>query len=329
LSGQSRWPSTPRFPARRQTTGSSRAVDILPHVDAARLDLGPERDRRSIVRLIADGVLDARLASLAWLLIEGRVPLVVAAGPSGTGKTVLLRSLLAFLPPAARIRTLAGAWETWAWLPAPVRAELGVVAFGAGERANPDARPLEASEGVVVVPEFSMHLPEYSWGGIARTAIRLASMGYGLGATIHADSLGEVLEALGGPGVGATPDELSAIGLVLVLRAVDRRLDEPGRRRVVAAHFVRPLARDAEGHVQRLPPAVLSTWDPVADAFEDFSWGVLPELAARIGRRAGDLELEADRRTEWLDALVAGRVFGEDEVAAAIRSYLARPPARA
>ncbi|HET7028260.1 MAG TPA: hypothetical protein VFI28_11270 [Candidatus Limnocylindrales bacterium] len=298
-------------------------------MDVTRLDLGPERDRRSIVRLIADGVLDARLASLAWLLVGARVPLVVAAGPSGTGKTVLLRALLAFLPPAAQIATVAGAWETWGWLPAAVRAELGVVAFGATERAKPDARPLEVSEGVVVVPEFSMHLPGYSWGSIARTAIRLASMGYGLGATIHADSLGEVLDELGGPGVGATPDELSAIGLVLVLRAVDGRLDERGRRRVVAAHFVRPLARDAEGHVQRLPPAVLSTWDPVVDTFEDFSWGVLPELAARIGRRPGDLELEVDRRTEWLEALVAGGVLGEDEVGAAISSYLGRPPARA
>jgi hypothetical protein len=299
-------------------------------VDLSRLDLGPERDRRSIVRLIADGVLDARLAALLWLLLEARLPVVVAAGPSGTGKTVLLRALLAFLPPSTRVRTIAGAWESWGWLPADVRAELGVVAFGATEGSGVDvSSPLEPGSAFLVVPELSMHLPIYAWNGVARTAIRLATMGYGLGATIHAESLGGVLDELRGPGVGASSDELSALGVVVVLRAVDGTLEPSGRRRVVAAHYVRPVARDAEGHVQRLPPAVLATWAAVDDTFEDFSWGVTAELAARVGRKAGDLDVERDRRAEWLAALVAGGVDGEEDAAAAIRSYVARPAARA
>jgi hypothetical protein len=153
-------------------------------------------------------------------------------------------------------------------------------------------------------------------------------MGYGLAATVHAESLEEVFAVLGGAEVGASPDEISALGLVLVLEAVDGLRDR-SRRRVVAAHYLRPLARDVEGHVQRLQPAVLATWDSRPDSFEDFSWGVMPELAARLGMRAGDLDVERDRRAEWLDALVAAGVRGEDEVAAAIRSYLERQPARA
>lgn len=296
-------------------------------MDPREIDLGPERDRRSITQLIADGVVDSRLAALSWLLLERRTPVVVVAGPTGTGKTVLLRALLAFLPPTARVRTVAGIWETWGWLPANVRAELGVlVAAGDGASPAPDG-PIDPSDGVVVVPEFSDHLPVYAWGGIARTAIRAAAMGYGLAATVHGESLADAFDALGGSGVGASTDELSRLGLVLILRAVDGRR-EPSRRRVVAAHYLRPLARDAEGHLQRLDPAVLATWEPGADAFEDYSWGVMPEVAARLGKGAGDVEVERDRRAEYLDALAAAGVRGEDEVLAAIRSY-SRPAARA
>jgi hypothetical protein len=286
------------------------------------IDVGPERDRRSIVQLLADGVLDTRLAALAWLLIEKRIPIVVAAGPSGTGKTVLLRALLAFLPPSVETRTVAGIWETWDWLPAEERAELGVLvaARDGGVAATPT---LDRSNGVLVVPEFSDHLPLYAWNGVARTAIRIATLGYGLAATVHAESLADVFAVLGGPGVGAAADELSALGLVLIVRAVDG-LRASSRRRVVAAHYVRPLARDAHGHTQRLDPAVLATWEPATDEHEDFSWGVLPEVAARIGARSGDLDLERDRRADYLDALVAAGVRDEDEVRAGIHGYARR-----
>jgi hypothetical protein len=286
-------------------------------VDIADIDLGPERDRRSIV---------ARLAALAWLLIEKRTPIVVAAGPSGTGKTALLRALLAFLPVSVEARTIAGVWESWDWLPANERAELGVLVAGRDAGAT-ERHPLGRSNGLIVVPEFSDHLPLYAWGSVARTAIRVTTLGYGLAATVHAESLADVLGTLGGPGIGASTDELAALGLVLILRAVDG-LGPSGRRRVVAAHYLRPTARDVHGHVQRLDPAVLSTWAPATDEFEDFSWGVLPELAARLGGRTGDLELERDRRAEYLDALVAAGLRDEDEVAAAIRAHT-RLPAKA
>jgi hypothetical protein len=65
--------------------------------------------------------------------------------------------------------------------------------------------------------------------------------------------------------------------------------------RVLAAHYVRPVARDQHGHVQRLPPAVLATWNMAADSFDHFAWGVLPELAERIGLRPVELEREQAR----------------------------------
>ena len=79
--------------------------------------------------------------------------------------------------------------------------------------------------------------------------------------------------------------------------------------------------RDVHGHVQHLGPAVLATWDPGRDGFEHFAWGIIPELAIRIGLRAGDFEVEVDRRRDYLADLTAAGVVGVDEVRNAIDGY--------
>jgi type IV secretory pathway ATPase VirB11/archaellum biosynthesis ATPase len=196
--------------------------------------------RRSIVELIAGGVLDAELAGLAWLLVEARLPLVVAGLHQGAGKTTLFEALLDFLPPTARRVDLAGETEDFGWLP-----EAEALGWPGGDRQSREAPaiPITPATGFLVAAELSDHRSDYTWGRAARTLVRAASIGYGIGATIHADRLEDVHELLRRPPVGLTDDELSHLGLVLVIRA------EPGpgdtvHRRVVAAHYARPVGRD-------------------------------------------------------------------------------------
>ena len=269
---------------------------------------------RSIAELIRAGTLDAELAATLWLLIEGRVSLIVAAQAGGAGKTTLLTALLDFLPPGLRIVELEGASETFDWL--PQAAELGWHRTGNLPRPDAGKAPVRPDDTVLLVPELSDHLPSYTWGAEARLAIRAASIGYDLVATIHADELEEVFDELRRPPVGADDDELSRLGVVLILRRVDH-----GLRRVVAAHYIRPTARDEHGHVQRLGPAVLATWDPNLDRFEHFGWGVTPELAMRVGRKAGDFELEVDRRRDILAGLAEAGTVDVDAVRAALDGY--------
>lgn len=268
---------------------------------------------RSIVELIRGRELDAELAATIWLLVEARVPLLVAGESQGTGKTTLLGSLLDFVPPETRIVELAGVSETFDWLPQAT--ELG---WPGAPRPAPGGAPVKPDTTLLVAAELSDHLPAYTWGEAARLAVRAASIGYGLAATINADSLDAVFDDLRRPPVRLTEDELSHLGAVLVLHRFDGN-----RRRVVAAHYVRPVSRDVHGHVQRLGPAVLATWDPARDRLEHFGWGVVPELAMRIGRRAGDFELEADARRVILDDLAASGVTDVDRVRAAIRNHRA------
>ena len=278
---------------------------------------------RSIVELIRAGTLDAELAATLWLLIEGRVPVIVAARDRLVGKSTLLNALLDFLPAGIQVRQLEGAMESFDWLPqAP---ELGwrrhaaspeaiAASVGIGKR-RPPIRP---DNTVLLIPELSDHLPAYTWGAEARVAIRAASIGYGLAATIHADSLDEVFVELRQPPVALNDDELSRLGLVLILRRVG-----DGHRRIVAAHYVRPVSRDEHGHTQRLGPAVLATWDPDTDHFEHFAWGITPELARVIDRRPGDFELEVDRRRDYLAGLAEAGIVEVDAVRTAIDGYRA------
>jgi len=275
---------------------------------------------RSIVELVRAGTLDGELAALLWLLVEARLPVIAAAERSGTGKSTLLAAVLDFLPPGTRRIELRGVDEDFAWL--PHAAELG---WPGG--SDPDAAAREratSGSAYLLAAELSDHHPGYTWGDAARVAVRALSIGYGLGATIHADSLEEVFDLLHRPPVAVTDDELSRLGIVLVLRAV---APPPGDvadglvRRVVAAHYVRPVARDAHGHTQRLPPAVLATWDPHADRFEHFAWGIMAELADRVGRRTGDFVAEHERRRDYIAGLAEAGVVDVDDVRAALDGY--------
>lgn len=221
----------------------------------------------SLVALIAQGVFDAELAALVWLLVEGRVPLVVATpqGRAAAGAQLLVGVL-------ESVRT----GESTAGLDAPLTAA-GASSLIRGRRA----------------------------GGV-----------------VEAGSLGEARERLGSGPLPLNQDQLTFLGCVLVLgeSAGDRR----GRLRVTAAHYVRPLARDAHGHSQRLGPAVLATFDERLARYEHFAWGVLPEIAARLDRRAGDLEADLHHRRDDLAGLAKAGVTKLDEVQRLVAGYQVR-----
>jgi hypothetical protein len=221
----------------------------------------------SLVALIAQGILDAELAALVWVLAEGRIPLVVAApeGRVGAG-TQLLAGVLA-----------------------SVHAE---------------------------APDEQLLSPLTPAGASSLVRGRRA------GGVVEAGSLGEVRERLGSGPLPLNADQLTFLGCVLVLG--DAAGAGRGRLRVTAAHYVRPLARDAHGHSQRLDPAVLATWDDRLGRYEHFAWGVLPEIAARLGRRAGDLEGDLHHRRDDLAGLAKAGVTKLDEVQRLIAGYRVR-----
>ena len=238
----------------------------------------------SLVELVRHGMLDAELAALVWVLVEGRIPLVLAA-------------------PAALVeRGLAA--DVLRGILASLRPDLGLAGVDVAGLAVPLA---------------------------ARSARELVH-GDRPGGVAVAASLKELYEDLGAaPPAGLAAEELSFLGCVLVLgedalgpvAAADPAMAPARTVRVHAAHYVRPLHRDEHGHAQLLGPAVLATWDPGRQAFEHFAWGILPEIAARLGRRAGDLEADLHHRRDDVGGLATAGVTSLEEVGQLIAGYRA------
>ena len=244
-----------------------------------------------IARWIASRTLDAELGALLWLLVEARVPVVVA-GAASADRRGLRDAMSGFLPAGTTSVVLDGEHEDFAWMPEAV--ELGWRRDAGSVRG-----PAHVAAATTVLVADLDDRPAGTWGERARIAIRSLAVGYGMLATAAGSRLEDVLEGLTAKPVAASEDELARLGIVLILD------DDDGTDRVVAAHYLRPVARDAHGHVQRMPPAVVATWDPASGRFEHFAWGITAELADRIGMRPIDLEREQARRAEMLGLLDA------------------------
>lgn len=236
----------------------------------------------SIVELVRRGTFDAELAALVWVLVEGRIPLIVTAPDrlveDGVAADVLRGTL------------------------ASLRPDVGLAGIDAAGLATPLG--LRSARGVVVGDRI---------GGLA-----------------GAESLQALRETLGAdPPLGLSDDELSFLGCVLVLgegsappvEAADESMAPTHRVRAMVAHYVRPLHRDEHGHAQLLGPAVIATWDEDRQAFEHFAWGVLPEIAARLGRKAGDLEADLHHRRDDIGGLATAGVTSLAEVGRLISGY--------
>ncbi len=139
---------------------------------------------------------------------------------------------------------------------------------------------------------------------------------------VRAASLRDAIARLAAPPSGLPDDAVRRLGAVLVVEGPEPRV------RVTAAHYLRPVERDAQGHIQRRPPAVLATWDPAADQFEHFAWGITPELADRIDRAQADFEDRQATRASGLSDLSrqAGREPGR--IRAALAALTAAEPPR-
>jgi hypothetical protein len=143
--------------------------------------------------------------------------------------------------------------------------------------------------------------------GTLRAALAATTRRSGLAVAVAADDLAGVLAVLRGQGL--TDDEIAFMGVILVVGPPAGQGAGEGAR-VLAAHYLRPVVLDAGGHPRRLAPAVLSTWDPASDTWDDYAWGIATDLAERARMRAGDLQTELERRAAALTDHAGGGPVG-------------------
>ena len=271
----------------------------------------------SAVEIVASGSMDARLMATLWSVVARRRGVMLASEAPQAGKTTTLSALVDFLPDQTVGVFLRGWAQDMTWT----------------DEIGPD-------RGYLLVNELSDHLPIYVWGPNAREALRLAGAGYGLGATMHADSLTEALTVLRDE-LRAADADLAGMTMYLQYSAyrtpagMYRRVEEAWHLRTDATGRLAPvrLAELAGGRspsltgAQRLPvPPTLSSDGGRSRRGLVHDSDAYAVLAASLGLSADGLEKEIAERATFLAGLEERGLCGPAEVAVAAAGYPNLPP---
>ncbi len=266
----------------------------------------------SVVEIIRSGSIDARLMATLWAVVARRRSVMLASEPPMAGKTTTLSALVDFLPPGTTGVFLRGWWQDDSWVD-----ELG------------------ADSAYMLINEMSDHLPIYVWGRNARGALILAGKGYGLGATMHADSLDEAVACLRSE-LGATDADLAGLTIYLQFSAyrtpagMYRRCEEAWHLRLDDAGCLAPVRLAAiEGErspiltgAQRFPaPPTLATDGGRAHRPFVHDSDAYAVLAASLGLEADALEAELLHRSAFLTGLGERGICDPAAVAYALADY--------
>ena len=266
----------------------------------------------SAVELIGTPTIDSRLMATLWAVVSRRRSVMLSSEAPQAGKTTALSALVDFLPDDTTGIFVRGWWEEYDWLD-----------------------EIQAGTGYLLINEMSDHLPIYVWGRAARGALMLAGKGWGLGATMHADSLPEALAASARSSVRpmrtspASPSTSST-------RPTRRRpaCIVGSRRRGTSASTTRAslapvrlgaIAGDRSPSLtgaQRLPSPPMLPDDGGRSARQfEHDPAAYAVLAQSLGLRAEELEAELTHRSAFLEALAERGICDPPSVAMAIRDY--------
>lgn len=266
----------------------------------------------SAVQIVGSGSIDLRLMATLWAVVSRRRSVMLASESPQAGKTTTLSALVDFLPEGAVGVFLRGWWGDYRWTD-----EYG------------------ADRTYLLINEMSDHLPIYVWGRNAKQALELAARGYGLGATMHADSLDEALAALR-QGVGATDLDLAALTIYLQFSAyrtpagVYRRCEEAWHLQLgpddsLASFRLAAIQGERSPRLtgaQRLPvPPVLRTDGGRQSRPFVHEPPAYSALASSLGLTAEALEEELEDRSAFLAQLAENGICDPPEVARALAEY--------
>jgi hypothetical protein len=266
----------------------------------------------SAVELMGTPTVDSRLMATLWAVLSRRRSVMLSSEAPQAGKTTLLSALVDFLPDDTTGIFIRGWWEEYDWLD-----------------------EIEPGTGYLLINEMSDHLPIYVWGRAARGALMLAGKGWGLGATMHADSLPEAVEALRRQ-LGATDADLAGLTVYLqysayltpagMYRRVEEawhlRLDETGRLAPVRLAALEGERSPRLTGAQRLPSPPMLPDDggrgtrPLVHEPEAYEI-----LAASLGLEADAFERELEQRAAFLESLASRGVCDPPSVALAVREF--------
>jgi archaeal flagellar protein FlaI len=269
-------------------------------------------DPLTIVDLIKNHTLSAKMAGLFWYLVENKISIFCCGGVA-SGKTTMLNGLSAFIAPDAKIVTIEDTPEVQLyhenWIRAVTRpstgSSAGITLFDllkAAMRQRPD---------YILVGEIR--------GEEAYTLFQAMSTGHLGLATLHAESTQSALRRLETEPMNIPRMMISGLNMIVIMARRDVN-GRPGRRIITAAE-VQGLSDQNEIMVQNL-----FDWDPKTDTWNMPNTSFyLKKAAIMKGITIEQAQSDIDARSEMLTYMVNKNKRGFKEVTQVIREYMSTP----
>src|SRR3989344_3353131 len=256
--------------------------------------------------------LSVEIASLIWLCMQYELNILFSGG-TASGKTSILNSALAFIPPNQRIISIEDTRELKLpeflhWIPLTTRTP------------NPEGKG-EVNMLDLLVNSLRMRPDRVILGEIRRqneaeVLFEAMHTGHSVYATLHADRAEQVITRLTNPPIDLPPSLLESLHLVVV-QFRHRRL---GIRRTFQVGEVIPTEKDGRLGVRI---DLLYRWSPKHDSMEKVnkSRRIFDEVGLHTGMSDSEIEKDMDEKGKILNWMLQHQIVTVNTVGKVIADY--------
>ena len=269
----------------------------------------------NVVTLMKNHGISKEIVAFLWLAIQYELNVMVA-GATASGKTSVLNSLVALIPPTQRILSIEDTREItlpeslhWNWVPMTSRT------------ANPEGQGAISMLDLMIAA-LRMRPDRIIVGEVRRkdqveTMFEAMHTGHSVYTTIHADTVQQVLRRLLEPPIQIPKTELESLHLILI-QYRDRRKNI--RRSLELAELL-------SGGKEEMEVNYLYRWRPRTDTFEKVNQSIriFEDLNLHTGMTPQEIQKDLKQKETILQWLLDYQIEDVDVLGKIMKTYYKDP----
>ncbi len=272
----------------------------------------------SFIDIMKYGTLNAKQLAYLWLLVEYGMSILFSGG-TASGKTTLLNGICLFIKPEAKIVSLEDTAEINIphenWIQSVTRSGFGRIE-GSSKRGDIGLYEL-LTAALRQRPEYII-VGEVR-GAEASTLFQAISVGHAALGTIHASTMGELINRIESPPMNVPRNQLASLDLAIFTNRI--RINNSFARRIV--NMVEIHGIDSTGNVVTNN---VFHWDPFSDSFNYIGKSLLLEdIAREHGIELEVLEREMEQREKVIEWMFREGITRYTDVAKSLKAYYNSP----